>query len=72
METKETKIEEIDYNNVPDIGFTGFLQEAGVDYETPQKRAMVSINGSPFLRRDDPELKKYQFPRHKLIIECAL
>jgi hypothetical protein len=55
------EINEKDYDNDTDIGLAGLIQEVGIDYEAQEKNCRVSINGSPFRRRDDPQLAKYQF-----------
>jgi hypothetical protein len=65
MEAKITRINEHTiFLHADDNGYptSGYAQAVGYDYEAEEKDITVSLNGSPFLRRDDPELKKYQFP----------
>jgi hypothetical protein len=67
MDAKITRINEHTiFLHAEDNGYptSGYAQAVGVDYAEQEKNTTVSINGSPFLRRDDPELKKYQFPKH--------
>jgi hypothetical protein len=58
----ETNVIKVEHTKENDVIYSGYLQLVGYDYEADEKDCTVSINGSPYLRRDDPELKKYQFP----------
>jgi hypothetical protein len=49
METKKTNIEEKDYPTVVDIGFTGIIEEVGVDYEAQRKNNVITTSGNPML-----------------------
>jgi hypothetical protein len=61
METNEMKNNENDYDTVPNIGFTGFLQDADVDYQTQRNSSTISINGGTPIRMDDLNLDKILF-----------
>jgi hypothetical protein len=62
METNVIKVKHPTENDK--LHLLGYLHPVGYDYKEQEKNTTVSINGSPHLRRDDPELKKYQFPKH--------
>jgi hypothetical protein len=47
METKEVKLNENDYATVADIGFTGIIEEVGVDYKAQRKNNVVTTDNNP-------------------------
>jgi hypothetical protein len=69
----ETNVIKVEHTKENDVILLGYLQPVGYDFEEQEKNTTVSINGSPYLRRDDPELKKYQFPKHNPNVKvCTL